>query len=71
MESSNLSFMIWYKTIFLMSTRKKGFSSMEMQRRLGLKRYEPIRAMVHKLRKTMGQRNDRFYRPKYLICQYR
>ena len=53
-----------------MSTSKKGFSNMEMQRRLGLKRYEPIRAMVHKLRKAMGQRNDRFYRPKNLICQY-
>ena len=50
-----------------MSTSKKGFSSMEMQRRLGLKRCEPIRAMVHKLRKAMGQRNDRFYRPKNLI----
>ncbi|MGK0495451.1 MAG: Zn finger protein HypA/HybF involved in hydrogenase expression, partial [Maribacter sp.] len=26
MESSKLSFMIWYKTIFLLSTTKKGFS---------------------------------------------
>lgn len=46
--------MIWYKTIFLLSTTKKGFSSKEIQRQLGLKRYEPVWAMVHKLRKAMG-----------------
>lgn len=60
MESSKLSFLIWYKTIFLLSTTKKGFSSKEIQRQLGLKRYEPVWAMVHKLRKAMGQRDDRY-----------
>jgi transposase-like protein len=60
LENSNLSFMIWYKTIFLMSTTKKGFSSKEIQRQLGLKRYEPVWAMVHKIRKAMGQRDDRY-----------
>ena len=52
--------MIWYKTIFLLSTTKKGFSSKEIQRQLGLKRYEPVWAMVHKLRKAMGERDDRY-----------
>jgi len=33
---------------------------MEIQRQLGLKRYEPVWAMVHKLRKAMGQRDDRY-----------
>jgi hypothetical protein len=42
MESSKLSFMVWYKTIFLMGTTKKEFSSKEIQRQLGLKRYEPV-----------------------------
>lgn len=60
MESSKLSFMIWYKTIFLLSTTKKGFSSKEIQRQLGLKRYEPVWAMVHKLRRAMGKRDDRY-----------
>lgn len=60
MESSKLSFMVWYKTMFLMSTTKKGFSSKEIQRQLGLKRYEPVWAMVHKLRKAMGERDDRY-----------
>jgi hypothetical protein len=60
MQSSKLSFLIWYRTIFLLSTTKKGFSSKEIQRQLGLKRYEPVWAMVHKLRKAMGQRDDRY-----------
>jgi hypothetical protein len=60
MQSSKLSFMIWYKTIFLLSTTKKGFSSKEIQRQLGLKRYEPVWEMAHKLRKAMGDRDDRY-----------
>lgn len=60
MESSNLSFLIWYKTMFLLSATKKGFSSKEIQKQLGLKRYEPVWAMVHKLRKAMGKREERY-----------
>src|SRR5690606_1304232 len=55
-----LSFLVWYKTVFLLSTTQKGFSSKEIHRHLGLKRYEPVWAMVHKLRKAMGQRDDRY-----------
>jgi len=46
--------------MFLMSTTKKGFSSKEIQKQLGLKRYEPVWAMVHKLRKAMGKRDARY-----------
>jgi len=60
MQSSKLSFLVWYKTMFLMSATKKGFSSKEIQRQLGLKRYEPVWAMVHKLRKAMGKREARY-----------
>ena len=60
MQSSKLSFLVWYKTMFLLSMTKKGFSSKEIQRQLGLKRYEPVWAMVHKLRKAMGQRDARY-----------
>jgi transposase-like protein len=60
MQNSNSSFLIWYKTMFLLSATKKGFSSKEIQRQLGLKRYEPVWAMVHKLRKAMGKRDDRY-----------
>ncbi len=60
MQSSNLPFLVWYKTMFLLSATKKGFSSKEIQRQLGLKRYEPVWSMVHKLRKAMGKRDDRY-----------
>lgn len=60
MQSSNLSFLIWYKTMFLLSATKKGFSSKEIQKQLDLKRYEPVWAMVHKLRKAMGNRDARY-----------
>lgn len=60
MQSSNLSFMVWYKAMFLMSATKKGFSAKEVQRHLGLKRYEPVWAMVHKPRKAMGKRDERY-----------
>ena len=60
MESSNLSFLVWYKTIFLLSATKKGFSSKEIQKQLGLKRYEPVWSMVHKIRKAMGKRDARY-----------
>lgn len=60
MQSSNLSFLIWYKTMFLLTATKKGFSAKEIQTQLGLKRYEPVWAMVHKLRKAMGNRDARY-----------
>jgi len=60
MQGSNLSFMTWYKTMFLMTATKKGFSSKEIQKQLGMKRYEPVWTMVHKLRKAMGNRDARY-----------
>lgn len=44
----------------MLTTTKKGFSSKEIQRQLGLKRYEPVWSMVHKLRRAMGKRDDRY-----------
>ena len=60
MQHSNLSFLIWYKTMFLMSVTKKGFSAKEIQKQLGLKRYEPVWQMTHKLRRAMGNRDSRY-----------
>lgn len=60
MQGSNLSFLVWYRAMFLMSATKKGFSAKEMQRQLGLKRYEPVWALVHKLRKAKGNRDARY-----------
>jgi hypothetical protein len=60
LKSSNLSFVIWCKTVFLLTAAKKGFSSKEIQRQFDLKGYEPVWSMVHKLRKTMSNRDDRY-----------
>jgi transposase-like protein len=60
MQHSNLPFLIWYKTMFLMSVTKKGFSAKEIQKQLHLNRYEPVWYMTHKLRKAMGKRDARY-----------
>jgi transposase-like protein len=46
--------------MFLMSVTKKGFSAKEIQKQLGLKRYEPVWQMTHKLRRAMGKRDARY-----------
>jgi transposase-like protein len=43
-----------------MSVTKKGFSAKEIQKQLGLKRYEPVWQMTHKLRRAMGNRDSRY-----------
>lgn len=59
MENSNLSYKVWLWGLFLMSLTKKGFSALEMQRLLGHSRYESIWLMMHKIRISMGHRDDR------------
>ena len=46
--------------MFLLTVTKKGFSSKEIQRQLGLKRYKPVWAIVYILRKAMGNRDNRY-----------
>ena len=42
MENSNLSFLMWFKCIALMTMSKKGISAKEMQRQLGHRRYDTV-----------------------------
>jgi len=58
MEHSNLSFSTWLFCIKYMTFTKKSISALEMQRLLGLKRYEPVWYMMHKLRIVMGKRDS-------------
>jgi len=58
MESSNLPVRIWMMAITYITATKKGFSAAELQRLLGMKRYEPVFRMYHKLRIVMGKRDD-------------
>ncbi len=60
MENSNLPIRIWMMTITFITATKKGFSASELQKQLGMKHYEPVFRMYHKLRAVMGQRDDRY-----------
>jgi len=60
MESSKLPFRYWIYAIYLLTMTKKSISALELQHQLGHKRYEPIWAMLHKLRAVMGQRDRKY-----------
>lgn len=60
MENSNLPFQYWMLCIELMTLTKKSFSALEMQRMLGHKRYEPIWFMMHKIRRVMSKRDEKY-----------
>ncbi len=49
MENSKLPFLYWFMTMHLLTTTKKTFSAIELQRQLGHKRYQPVWEMLHKL----------------------
>lgn len=44
----------------LLTSTKKSFSALEMQRQLGHNRYQPIWELMHKLRNVMGQRDSEY-----------
>lgn len=60
MESSKLSYQYWVYAFYLVTMTKKGISALELKRQLGHKRYEPIWAMLHKIRAVMGQRDSKY-----------
>lgn len=60
MENSKLPYQHWYLAFMLVTSTKKSFSALEMQRQIEHKFYEPIWAMMHKIRRVMGQREDEY-----------
>lgn len=60
MEKSHLPVLTWFTCIHLMTSVKKSFSALEMQRQLGLKRYEPVWYMMQKIRGSMGKRDKKY-----------
>lgn len=60
MHGSKLPFRYWFIAMHLLTSTKKSFSAKEMQRQLSHKRYEPIWAMLHKLRQAMGKRDENY-----------
>jgi hypothetical protein len=60
MEQSNLPLQVWFMTIHLMTSIKKSFSCLELQRQLGFNRYETIQNLMWKIRSNMGQREMKY-----------
>lgn len=60
LENSKLPFRYWFIAMHLMTSTKKAFSALEMQRQLGHKFYEPIWSMMHKIRLIMGKRDAKY-----------
>jgi len=60
LENSKLPYQYWFIAIHLMTATKKTISALEMQRQLGHKYYEPIWAMMHKIRRVMSERDETY-----------
>lgn len=60
MHGTKLPIMYWFIAIHLLTSTKKSFSAVEVQRQLGHKRYQPIWELLHKLRSVMGQRDSEY-----------
>jgi transposase-like protein len=60
MYKSQLPYKYWFIAMHLLTSTKKSFSALELQRQLGHKYYEPIWAMLHKLRAVMGKRDSKY-----------
>jgi len=60
MHDSKLPVRVWYQCMMLMMMTKKAISAHEMRRQLGMKNYRPVWEMMHKIRRAMGQRDDRY-----------
>ena len=63
MHKSKLPYRYWLLAFHLVTATGKGFSCKEIQRQLEHKRYQPIWCMVHKIRASMGLRDDN-----YILC---
>jgi transposase-like protein len=60
MQASKLPFKYWLIAMHLLTSTRKTFSALELQRQVGHKFYEPIWYMVQKIRKTMGIRDSQY-----------
>ena len=53
MHRSKTNTLIWFWSIFLVSTQTPGVSALELQKKLGIARYETAFQILHKLRAEM------------------
>lgn len=60
LHGSQLPYSYWYFGMMMLTSTKKSFSALEIQRQLGHLYYEPIWYMLHKIRYAMGKRDDNY-----------
>ncbi len=60
MENSKLPYQYWYMAFMFSTSTKKSFSALEIQRQLNHPFYEPIWAMMHKIRRIMTKADEEF-----------
>ncbi len=60
MEKTKIPLRTWFLVIHLMTTTKKAFSALEIQRQVGVKFYEPVWLMMQKIRIAMGKRDAKY-----------
>jgi hypothetical protein len=53
LDRTRLALPLWFAAAYLVTTHTPGFSALQLQRRLGLARYETAWAMLQKLRRAM------------------
>lgn len=60
MHGTKLPFRYWYIAMHLLTSTKKSFSALALQRQLGHEFYEPVWNILHKLRQAMGSRDEQY-----------
>jgi len=58
-ENTNKPLRDWFKVVHLLTTSKKGISSLQIQRQLGFGSYETALNMTHKIRAAMMQPQEK------------
>jgi hypothetical protein len=53
MHRSKINILVWFWAVYLVSTQTPGISAMELQKQLGIGRYETAFQILHKLRSSM------------------
>jgi transposase-like protein len=52
-DGTRLPLTVWFRAMWLVTSQKNGVSALGLQRQLGMKRYETVWTMLHKLRRAM------------------
>ncbi len=59
-HGSHIPLLAWIRAIFLVTRSKRGISALELQRQLGLSRYETTFNLLKKIRGSFKQRDQRY-----------